>query len=289
MFSQCIIVLLAATTAVAKTPDGFSPSSNKDLVVEYNGVAPLNGVSVSKRVTATQPRIGTLEPLNGTSYAVIMIDLDIPTNNPPETSTLLHWLQTDLVPAPSATLLNTTSGTAIRAFLLQNRTDANTGAETARAVLAPYIGPSPPARVPLSHRYTQILVDTSDLTAGGSEALRAAVLGTGAGATGAARGNGNMNRNGNGNSNSTGTAQRRGFDAPAVLKAAGLENKVVAGNSFNVTNAGPASGGANRTAPGGTNGAGPTQVVVPGAGSRVWPGSVVMAGLVGVGMVALGL
>ncbi|KAK4143759.1 CEN-like protein 1 [Dichotomopilus funicola] len=264
MFSHCIVVLLAATTAVAKTPDGFSPPSDKDLVVEYNGVTPLNGVSVSKRVTATQPRIGTLEPLNGTSYAVIMIDLDIPTNNPPETSTLLHWLQTDLVPAPAATLLNTTSGTAIRAFLLQNRTDANTGAETARAVLAPYIGPSPPARVPLSHRYTQILVDTSDLTAGGSEALRAAV---------------------------TGTAQRRGFDAPAVLKAAGLENKVVAGNSFNVTNAGPASGagGANRTAPGGTNGAGPTQVVVPGAGSRVWPGSVVMAGLVGVGMVALGL
>lgn len=227
-------------------------------------------------VTSTQPRIGTLEPLNGTSYAILMIDLDIPTNNPSETSTLLHWLQTDLVPAPAPTVLNTTSG-AIRAFLLQNRTDANTGAETARAVLAPYIGPSPPAHVPLSHRYTQILVDTSDLTAGGSEALRAAVLGT-AGATNAAQGNGN----------SSGMAQRRGFDAHAVLKVAGLENKVVAGNSFNVTNAGPASG-ANRTAPGGTNGAGPTQVVVPGAGPRVRPGSVVMAGLVGVGMLALGL
>ncbi len=279
-FSKCFAALVAATTVLARTPSGFTPSSNTDLVVEYNGFVPLNGVVISKSgmqptpssltqdstpflhthpVTAAEPRIGTLTRLNGTSYAVMMIDLDIPTNNPPETNTLLHWMQTGLTPSSTQTQLNTTSGT-IRAFLLENR--ANTSA------LAPYFGPSPPARVPLSHRYTQLLVDTSALTDQGLEALR------------------------------TAAATRGGFNAATVLEQAGLTRSLVAGNSYNVTNPGPAALPSNTTtttsaqgtgtgtaaAGGGTN-----QTAIPGGGVSLTPGGALVGGLVGVGVLILGL
>ncbi|KAK4241222.1 phosphatidylethanolamine-binding protein [Achaetomium macrosporum] len=259
MVSRCLAILLAATTAVARTPAGFAPASDTDLIVEYNGFAPLNGAVISKSVTSSEPRIGTLARLNGTSYAVMMIDLDIPTNNPPQTNTLLHWMQTGLTPSSTATQLNTTSGT-IRAFLLENR--SNTTA------VAPYFGPNPPARVPLSHRYTQVLVDTSGMTEEGGQALRAAA------------------------------AARSGFEASAVLAQAGLEGKVVAGNFYNVTNLGPARAGtvvANATGTSGVGttsgtGAGASQTSVPVAGTAgLRPGGVLVGGLVMVGMVALGL
>ncbi|KAK4229822.1 phosphatidylethanolamine-binding protein [Podospora fimiseda] len=139
-------------------------------------------------------------PLNGTSYAVLMIDLDIPTDNPPATNTLLHWMQTGLTPATTATQLNTTSGT-IRAFLLENTTNT--------APIVAHFGPNPPARIPLSHRYTQILVDTSDITDEDIQVLR------------------------------TAAATLRGFNAQQVLAQANLGDKVVAGNFYNVTNPGP--------------------------------------------------
>lgn len=49
MFSQSVAVLVAAVTlACAKTPSGFQPASNTDLIVEYSNVAALNGAVVSK-------------------------------------------------------------------------------------------------------------------------------------------------------------------------------------------------------------------------------------------------
>ncbi len=48
MISRCLAALVAATTVLARTPTGFTPSSNTDLIVEYNGFAPLNGVVISK-------------------------------------------------------------------------------------------------------------------------------------------------------------------------------------------------------------------------------------------------
>ena len=48
MVSKCFAALVAATTVLARTPAGFTPSSNTDLVVEFNGFAPLNGVVISK-------------------------------------------------------------------------------------------------------------------------------------------------------------------------------------------------------------------------------------------------
>ncbi|KAL2197555.1 phosphatidylethanolamine-binding protein [Corynascus similis CBS 632.67] len=296
MTFRCLAALVAATTVLAKTPAGFTPSSETDLIVEFNGFVPLNGVDISKSVTTSQPRIGTLSRLNGTSYAVMMVDLDIPTDAPPKTDTLLHWMQIGLVPSPTPTQLNTTSG-PVRVFLLEtppsspsdgttegNRTGNNRdsiigGAESkaeAEAIV-PYFGPSPPARVPLSHRYTQILVDTSALTETGTEALRQAA-----------------------------ETSMRGFNTSAALAAAGLDEArvVVAGNSFNVTNPGPAaannatggSGGSGGESQGGGEagtetgtGEGARQTVLPGEAVGLRPGSVMLGGLVTVAVVALGL
>lgn len=173
----------------------------------------------------------------------MMIDLDIPTDSPPLTSTLLHWMQTGLTQSSTPANLG-----GITAFPLTATTGEN--------ALLDYFGPNPPARVPLSHRYTQILVDTS---AASMESL--AILQQAA------------------------TTGQRGFDAATVLEDAGLSGSVVAGNYFVVTNTGPGTGtrdssSSNRTSPyaSGTMGStgtiglpgatGSPIVVAPGAGVR---------------------
>ncbi|KAI1103086.1 PEBP-like protein [Jackrogersella minutella] len=155
-----------------------------------------------------------------------MMDLDIPTNNPPATGTLLHWMQTGLTQSTTATALNSSTGST-NAFLLQNT--------KGQAAFAAYLGPSPPARVPLSHRYTQILVDTSDATNANLKVLQ------------------------------TAAANRTNFNALTVLTQAGLANKVLAGNFFNVTNPGPAAATTtSNTTTGSTTS--PTSTFVPAAG-----------------------
>ena len=208
--------------------------------------------------TQVQPTIGTTEQLPGT-YAVVMVDLDIPadlsqnmtmaipdaqngtTQNRP--NTLLHWLQTGLTSSEEAMDID---GTQV--FLLQN-----VGQEEP---LAEYIGPNPPAREPLSHRYTFVLVDHADIAPEGLDALAAS------------------------------TQERRGFDAAAVLAAAGLQEDVVAGNFYNVTNGGGAANGTlNGTSTGGGSpteegGAGETGLVTAGAGMEVVGGWSILASLV---------
>ncbi len=52
MVSQSLAVLVAAASLVlAKTPVGFTPSSNTDLVVIYSGISADNGAVVSKSST----------------------------------------------------------------------------------------------------------------------------------------------------------------------------------------------------------------------------------------------
>ena len=204
----------------------------------------------------TQPTLSTSTKLQG-EYAVVMIDLDIPTNTPPKTNTLLHWLQTGLTSAETATTLNTTRG-ASRVFLLQNRGNA--------AALASYIGPNPPARVPLSHRYTEILVNHTGLSTQGVSALQLAA------------------------------GTRQGFDAMQVLTAAGLADRVVAGNFFNVTNAGPVNNTGPGTGPGTGSGSGTGTAPLPttstfrgGAGALAPAGGMVIASLGVVAAVFFGL
>ncbi|KAK4127717.1 hypothetical protein N657DRAFT_653867 [Parathielavia appendiculata] len=230
MACKCLAALAADITVLARTPAGFKPASETDLIVEN----PTRSNNLP--VTTSEPRIGTLTRLNGTSYAVMMIDLDIPTDNPPKTNTLLHWMQTGLTPSTTATQLDTSSGT-MQVFLLHKNNQSNTTA------IVPYFSPNPPARIALSHRYTQILVDTSGLTEEGTEVLR------------------------------TAATTRRGFDAEPVLERAGLEGRIVAGNSYNVTNPGPVSvtnGTAGNGAAGGAGAIGTGAVVGNGPSQTAW-------------------
>lgn len=126
-----------------------------------------------------------------------MVDLDIPSDQSPHT--FLHWMQTGLTPVITASTLSASNGST-QAFTLLN-------AKNTSAIVA-YTQPAPPAQNPLSHRYTQILVDTSSMTSAGLSALQSAA------------------------------ETRVGFDTDSVLQAAGLSNNVVAGNSFNVTDPG---------------------------------------------------
>lgn len=136
-----------------------------------------------------------------------MIDLDIPSTQNPHT--FLHWMQTGLTPATTATSLTTVNGT-VQGFTLSN-------AKNTSAIVA-YTQPGPPAQNPLSHRYTEVLVDTSAMTSIGLAALQKAA------------------------------GTRVGFDINTALQAAGLTNNVVAGNSFNVSNPGPVTAAANANA-----------------------------------------
>lgn len=184
-----------------------------------------------------------------------MIDLDIPTASPPQTDTLLHWLQTGLTPPDFPTMITTSAG-IIMAYLLE----VNNTTPTSEPIV-PYFGPNPPARVPLTHRYTQLLVDTSEVTAEGVEVLRAAA----------------------------GTL--RGFDAAAVLEEAGLGGRVVAGNWFTVTNGGGSVGNGTGNGTGAVGGGNGT-VFAGAVGGVVRPvgvGGLVAVGVVVGGMVVLGL
>ncbi|KAI0108679.1 phosphatidylethanolamine-binding protein [Nemania sp. FL0031] len=254
MLSKSIVALaVSASGALAATPTGFEPGSDTGLLVTFGNVAAVDGAVVAKEITQTAPTIATESKLDGTSFAVLMIDIDIPTDNPPETNTLLHWMQTGLTQSSSSVSLNTTMGSQA-SFVLEVPAD--------EAAFAEYIGPAPPARIPLSHRYTQIVVDTSDVSEEGLDALK------------------------------TAAATRLGFNAETVLTSAGLADKVLAGNFFNVTNPGPVAAtntttsGGNSTSSGGSSPS--SQVPVPAAAvSQRVSASLMAVMMVGVAFFAL--
>ncbi|KAI1205906.1 PEBP-like protein [Annulohypoxylon truncatum] len=251
MLYESLVILAAASATLAATPQGFQPATEATLFVSYGGSAAANGGNVlEKAVTQTAPTVGTPSKLDGTSFAVLMMDLDIPTNNPPATGTLLHWMQTGLTQSTTATAINTTTG-SMSAFLLQNSKN--------QTAFAAYLGPAPPARVPLSHRYTQILVDTSNASTNSLKVLQ------------------------------TAASNRSNFNAMSVLTQAGLANKVLAANFFNVTNSTTAStSGGSTSSTGADSVASPTQTFVPaGAVSQRASGMLLAIGLVAAVFISL--
>jgi phosphatidylethanolamine-binding protein (PEBP) family uncharacterized protein len=169
---------------------------------------------------------------------VILADPDIPgAPTDSKTGQFLHWIQAGLESSSTST---TVAGQTI--FELQ--TPANVSA------FAPYIQPSPPNRALTTHRYIELLVNTT----GDSAALKTLMT---AGAT------------------------RTNFSALAVVNAAGKE--VLFANYFNVTNEdalAAAGGSANTTATGSGNGTGsgiPAQNAGTGAFGK---NGVMVAGLV---------
>ncbi|KAI1486151.1 phosphatidylethanolamine-binding protein [Biscogniauxia mediterranea] len=233
MLSVPLLILVSASGALARTPQGFAPAVENSLVVSFGSAAAMDGNVLAKASTQTAPTIGTQSKLDGTSFAVVMVDLDIPTDSPPQTNTLLHWMQTGLTQSTSATALNTTAG-SMDVFTLQ------TSQQTA---FAAYIGPSPPARTPLSHRYTQLLIDTSSATAEDLSVLQSAA------------------------------ATRMGFNANTVLTQAGLVDKVIAANFFNVTNPGPVGAATNTNSTGSGSSRGTGSVTSPTQNSTPLPGA----------------
>ena len=121
----------------------------------------------------------------------MMVDPDIPPSTAGgATSELLHWLQAGFV---SSSTPSTLFGQSV--FLLENPTNTTP--------FASYIQPNPPNKSPVSHRYTQLLLNTT----ANDDALAVLLQ------AGKTRGN---------------------FSAVNVLQKAGLQP--VMGNSFNVTN-----------------------------------------------------
>ncbi|KAL0941517.1 uncharacterized protein CTRU02_204280 [Colletotrichum truncatum] len=194
-------VLLGATAIVfAATPPGFRPSTDKSLAVAYGNISALNGVDLPQALTRNEPIFGTTEPLVGTSFTIIMVDIDIPTENPPATDTYLHWFRTGFVQDSSPTLLSLNNGSAYSIYQFRS----NHGDQ------AHYVSPAPPAKTPLRHRYVEILVDTSNIS---GEA--ATIMG------------------------GVASLNRKGVNVEGILTQAGLIDKVVAGNWFTITNPGP--------------------------------------------------
>jgi len=207
MFTSSVLAVALAGAAMAVTPPGFEPSSNKDLAVAFDGKLALNGAVVSKAECASAPTVGTAEKMEG-KYTIMMVDSDIPpaqVGGP--TSELLHWMQTDLQSADTATNIG-----GMQVFEL-----VNAGNTTA---FASYLSPNPPNKAPLSHRYTQMLLNTTTLQTSGNMSILQMFA-----------------------------SSRQMFDAAKVVKMAGLE--VLAANSFNVT---AGANGGNSSSAGATTG-----------------------------------
>jgi len=48
MVHKILATLAVVSLAWARTPDGFGPATTTDLIVEYRGFVPLNGVDISR-------------------------------------------------------------------------------------------------------------------------------------------------------------------------------------------------------------------------------------------------
>ncbi|KAH8652384.1 phosphatidylethanolamine-binding protein [Xylariales sp. PMI_506] len=196
MFYKYFAVLAVAPLSLAATPQGFQPASQSPLIVSFDGIDASGGAEVDKSVTKNAPQLGTSSQLTGASYAVIMLDIDVPNSNSSQGSAVLHWIQTGLTQKSSASTLNTGAGKS-NVFMFSSPEDI--------AAIAPYNSPAPPPKNPLSHRYVQLLVDTSEATSESYSVLTSAAQ------------------------------NRTDFNTTCVLTRAGLLDSVVAGNFFNVS------------------------------------------------------
>ncbi|KAK6584702.1 hypothetical protein PZA11_002926 [Diplocarpon coronariae] len=202
LFTSLIHVALAGA-ATAITPSGFAPASNVDLIVAFGNTLALNGKSMTKEDGAsTHPR----------DHAALDRHLhrhDGRSRYPPQTpggptGELLHWMQQDFTSSPTSTTIG-----GMQVFVLRSAANATAP--------APYFGPSPPNKAPNTHRYTQLLLDTTGNAAGADSLQKAG-------------------------------ATRTNFNAVNVVSLAGV--KVVAGNSFDVTNGTAGAAAATGPAPG---------------------------------------
>ncbi|KAF2112825.1 phosphatidylethanolamine-binding protein [Lophiotrema nucula] len=137
MLFTTIVSLLLASTALAQTPAGFTPSVNKTLDVYYGTTLITPGLMMKKSSVAKQPTISVAGDTLIGKYLLAMIDIDVPSGS--KRTTVLHTLLSDFTP----------SGTP------QNGTTSLTTTATGPAS---YMGPAPPAETPKHpHNYIFLL------------------------------------------------------------------------------------------------------------------------------------
>lgn len=230
MISSSILAVALAGAAIAFTPSGFTPSSTQNMSVIFGNTLAINGKEMQKagehpillwqarmltsQDVATAPTLGTASRMFGT-YAVMMVDPDVPSGPGNSTSQLLHWMQAGFVSSNTSTTI-----AGVTTFELINPNNST--------AFATYIQPSPPNKAPNTHRYTQLLLNTTGNTSALTTLAKFAMT-------------------------------RTNFSAANVINMAQL--KIVAGNSFDVSNGtlvqsnitkttSPAAGGAGATATG---------------------------------------
>ncbi|ESZ89758.1 hypothetical protein SBOR_9858 [Sclerotinia borealis F-4128] len=151
MFSVTSFLAVAlAGGASAFTPSGFTPASTNNLTVAYGSKLAMNGIQVLRADTSRAPILGTTTKMTG-SYTVMMVDPDIPpAKSGGDTSQFLHWMQTDLTSANTTT---TIGGQKVYELINVKNTSA----------FATYLQPNPPNIAPTTHRYTQLLFNTTNM------------------------------------------------------------------------------------------------------------------------------
>ncbi|CAN8104670.1 unnamed protein product [Discula destructiva] len=188
---------MGAAVAAGFDLAGFQIAMEPTLAVAYGQTAAMDGMEVEKAATAQHPIMAVPSGSHtaATSLAILMVDLDIPSSTQP--TTYLHWIQTGLTMATEVSTMVTNHG-EMQGHAISMAT--NTSA------IVPYTPPNPPAQNPYSHRYAQILLDTSMMTHATNVILQ------------------------------TAAEHRVHFDIATILQQTGLAEHIMAWNHFNVTN-----------------------------------------------------
>ncbi|KAF2737871.1 PEBP-like protein, partial [Polyplosphaeria fusca] len=139
LFTTIASLLLAAGTAVAQTPSGFTPAVTSHLDVYYGSTYITPGLMMKKSAVAKQPVIGVTNGNLTGKYLLAMIDIDVKGSGSTGRTTVLHALLQDFTPSSQK----------------QNGTTVLTSTATGPSS---YFGPAPPAEQPLHpHNYIFLL------------------------------------------------------------------------------------------------------------------------------------
>ncbi|KAF4470705.1 hypothetical protein FALBO_2394 [Fusarium albosuccineum] len=134
------LISLLVAGVLAKTPPGFSPSTNANLGVKYGDIKASEGSSVPITDAAASPSLAIPHSGNS-SHFVLLVDLDAPNGTDSNSwSPFLHWA----------------------AFIPSSAQDLP-GNASRQSDFAPYYGPAPPQGTG-PHRYVVLLFASHDKT-----------------------------------------------------------------------------------------------------------------------------